>query len=760
LLSAQVLSTQVPVSVCGVCVRHQAMPVDYSKFTGIGDSSEDEAPDFAQLLSRVQGCDAASDGDDSPAESPRQALARTAAASANPPPAEVVDVDNSRPPLSLEHFLQLAKGAVQLSKHEDAAELVALARAALQSSVSAGEAKVACEVVGALLAGLSKQPSAVTFAKEQAPEFVADLVVAEASGCVPQDDCEKLLGLLVNKCKPRELYTFLIEALCDDDLCSAARVRSIHLLRATFLRMDADKRHLFLGSALPVMLKKSLMLGTSEEQLTEQLAAMREFGLQLLPEERSTETGPAKVSQALISGFFFKVMLKGLPLCAAVRTLGFASSREQEALPECLPRHERTSKSQRIELHYSRTGGSALEELCAVGREAAASSTKPLLALLEEMDVGDATSDGGGDVEVSPLCLAAYVCLLELEGGWRKLRPLVLPIGLSPARRVNILMRSCSVLVANQQHTPEVVGLNHSEPASGSGSSGSCWSHRGFALLATSAAPLLRVASGQTPHAYSSLSGSLCRWYPQRTFQGLLEGLASSPSIEREVRGALFRVVAEAMRAFSWQCRFELYLAMISKCRLDSVVSAVVTMFKDDWWSRVRSQADGSEGLLAEERGRLSKVLKATLAGDIQIVDGMDTLTAALNVARLVALAGPPVGPFLREGCRQETDHQQPTMIQEIQGLRKSSHGIDLDSLLAGISKQIDIELQLIDQNPGDLAGPAAVLGRAMEEALDKAQGGVDLKEMKRDRISMVAHLVARVRELLAGAAGSEAAAV
>lgn len=302
-------------------------------------------------------------------------------------------------------------------------------------------------------------------------------------------------------------------------------------------------------------------------------------------------------------------------------------------------------------------------------------------------------------------------------------------------------MRSCSVLVANQQHSPEIIGLNHSEPTSDSGCGGS-WSQRGLALLTTSAAPLLRVAAGQTPHAYASLSGSLCRWYPQRTFQALLEALASASSIEREVRGALFRVIAEAMRAFSWQCRFELYLAIISKCRLDSVVGAVVTMFKDDWWSRVRSQADGGEGVLAEERGRLSKVLKASLAGDLQIVDGMDTLTAALNVTRLVVLAGPPAGPFLR------------------QGLRKGGPGIDLESLLVGISKQIDMELQLIDQDQSEMTGPAAVLGRAMEEALDKAQGGVDSKEMKRDRITMVAHLVARVRELLAGAAGPAAAGV
>lgn len=291
------------------------MPLDYSKFKGIGDSSEDEAPDLAHLLSRVQGCDV-SDEDGSPPESPRQVLARTAAANENPPPREAVDADGSRPPLDLERFLQLAQGTVELSRSDDAAELVALARAALQSSLSAGEAKVACEVVSAILAGLSEKPRAVTFTKEQAPEFVADLVAAEASGLVPLEDCERVLDLLVDTCKARELYTFLIEALCSDDLCSSARVRSIHLLRATFLRMDVEKRHLFLGSALPVMLKKSLMPGTSKEQLTAQLDAMREFGMTFLPQESPTEMGPAKVAQSLISGFFFQGDAQGTPrLC-------------------------------------------------------------------------------------------------------------------------------------------------------------------------------------------------------------------------------------------------------------------------------------------------------------------------------------------------------------------------------------------------------------------------------------------------------------
>merc|ERR1711935_1057208 len=110
-------------------------------------------------------------------------------------------------------------------------------------------------------------------------------------------------------------------------------------------------------------------------------------------------------------------------------------------------------------------------------------------------------------------------------------------------------------------------------------------------------------------------------------------------------------------------------MAIVTKCRVDSIIGAVVTMFKDDWWSSIRSLPESS-GELVEERTRLVKMFKSTLSGDLQIVDGMDTLRAALNLARLVALAGPPVGPCLREG------------------LRKGGPGIDLDGLLAGVSRQ------------------------------------------------------------------------
>lgn len=347
----------------------------------------------------------------------------------------------------------------------------------------------------------------------------------------------------------------------------------------------------------------------------------------------------------------------------------------------------------------------------------------PLLKLLEEMELGDPTSDGGGDLETSTLCLASFVCLLEVHGSWRELKPYVLPIGLSSARRLNILMRSCFVLLSNRGE------------ASGAGTQ--CWAHSGFALFACSIVPLLRVAAIQTPQAYRSLHGPLCRWYPPKTFQALLEALCSTPDIEREVRSCLFRKIQEAMRTFAWPCRFTLYLELITKCRIDAVVGEITTTFREDWWPLVLARAEKGEGI-QEERSQLVEVLKVNLSGSIQITDGMDALTATLNLTRLVALARTPVGETLRAS------------------LRKGGSGVDLDGMLKGISEQIDYELGCLKQKEGQENPKGALADELLAQLA--SQGGqaqaADMRQMEQHRIEMVAHLVARVRELLSESSG------
>eukprot|EP00929_Paragymnodinium_shiwhaense_P060413 TRINITY_DN30177_c0_g1_i2.p2 TRINITY_DN30177_c0_g1~~TRINITY_DN30177_c0_g1_i2.p2 ORF type:complete len:190 (+),score=64.60 TRINITY_DN30177_c0_g1_i2:515-1084(+) len=187
------------------------------------------------------------------------------------------------------------------------------------------------------------------------------------------------------------------------------------------------------------------------------------------------------------------------------------------------------------------------------------------------------------------------------------------------------------------------------------------------------------------------------------------------------------------MRVFDWPCRSELYLGIVKKCRVDSAVGAIVTAFKEDWWAQVQSlSSDGAS--LQDERLRLTKLLRLTLSGELQIVDGMDTLTGTLNILRLVVLAKTPAGEYLREA------------------LRKDGPGVDVEALLKNISAQIDAELQFAEmpENKGGGGGLAAELARQLGKVA--GEGGPDLKSLKQDRIIMVAHLVARVRELLAEA--------
>lgn len=567
----------------------------------------------------------------------------------------------------------------------------------------------------------------------KAPELVGEVLAALGSGLLPAEECEHLLASLAATCPAKELYIFLLEALCSGELNSAGRVRGVAMLRDALLAMQEAKRHLFLSSCLPVLLKRCAPTRPTEST-SQLLEALRTFAVTFTPVScGSSRDGPAAVVQASVSAFLFKLLQSTLPCVLQVESIALDGQQASE-LPGDIDRPATRKEvpglpspgagERKVILRPSvNVPAEALQGLCRVAMDATASTTG-LLALLEGMDVGDPTGDGGGDLEVSSLCLSALVCLLE-EPGCCSMGPQVLPLVLSPARRLNVLMRSCFVLLSNRDE-PSSVSLADPCPMS-SGPFAPRWPLRGLDLFARAAGPVLQEAALQTPRAFASLSGPLCRWYPERTFQALLEALASTENLERDARGALFYRIRDAMRRFDWPCRFALYRHIIDKCRVDSIIGAVVSMFKDDWWLRVQAAAEDHRSL-AEERTRVVEILKATLSGDVQVVDGMDTLTAALNVARLVALAGGPVGAFLRSGL--------------------VAAGVDLNVMLAGVSQQIDFELTLLD-TPGCDGGLAGeLIAKAMGEAL--GTGGVDLKAMKRDRISMVAHLVARVREVVA----------
>lgn len=288
-------------------------------------------------------------------------------------------------------------------------------------------------------------------------------------------------------------------------------------------------------------------------------------------------------------------------------------------------------------------------------------------------------------------------------------------------------MRSVFVLLANC-HRPE---------------GGGQWPLRGLALFLNRAVPTLQVASLQAPEAFARSSGPLCGWSPAGTLRAVVEALTSTQDVERELRGAIFSAAATVARLFDWGCRFEIYRDIMDRSRVDAVVGAMVTLFKEDWWLRAQNAA-AVGGPLTEDLRRLLKVLRNALGGEVQIVDGMDTLVAGLNLARLVALAKGPLGDALRPA---------------LTGSGSGPDAVNLDALLAGISGQIDFELGMLRNKDRELSEAEAAgqrLAAEIDEHLSKAlsESGIagrgDTATMKRDRIEMVAHLVARVRELLA----------
>ncbi|CAK9040338.1 Hypothetical protein SCF082_LOCUS23488 [Durusdinium trenchii] len=498
-----------------------------------------------------------------------------------------------------------------------------------------------------------------------------------------------------------------MEALCNE-MPPFVKTKAILLLKAAILGIRAESRYMYLSSCLPTLLKRCTNFECpdqrSQDEFIERLRALADLAL-VFPkacreppetddeEERARKKMQGKVMQSMVSSFLLKLLQKSFPTLIPVTALDF--------------------EDQRLKLLHSKAyRESNLEVLCELGRAAAMSSPRPMVALLEEIDMGDPQGDGGGDLETSPLSLAIFVLLADQAP--EKMLPHGLPLCISRLRRANILLRSSYVLLSNAELAPNVVNLGDLKSLDDpqvlpSAQSNPCWAQRGLRLFASSIA-LLKDAK------LSELRSASCRWYPNLLFRRVLDSLTSTEDIEQKARGQLFGACSAAMRAFTWTCRCELYLEIIQGSRVDAVIGSVVTLFKDDWWKEVLARTDD----LGDLRLQLLKVLEATLSGEVQITDAMDTLTAALNICRLVALSKLPQAEILRQALRPG-----------------SGKHLDLEARLATISKQIDAELKMLEHGASPLA---AALGDA----------SVNLDQLKRDRITMVAHLVSRVREILA----------
>merc|ERR1719313_2868189 len=132
------------------------------------------------------------------------------------------------------------------------------------------------------------------------------------------------------------------------------------------------------------------------------------------------------------------------------------------------------------------------------------------------MDLGDAAGDGGGDMEISPLCLASWIYVTELhEEAAAACQPHQLPTAISSVRRAGLLMRSVFVLMAN------------CDRGDGTGQ----WPLLGLALFLNRAVPTLQVASVQAPEAFARSSGPLCAWSPAGALRAVVEALTSTQDV-------------------------------------------------------------------------------------------------------------------------------------------------------------------------------------------------------------------------------------
>jgi hypothetical protein len=187
-------------------------------------------------------------------------------------------------------------------------------------------------------------------------------------------------------------------------------------------------------------------------------------------------------------------------------------------------------------------------------------------------------------------------------------------------------------------------------------------------------------------------------------FQLALETAVIAPEDQIPVKGRphIARRILESVALLPWVWHRRLLVEIATKSKVDAAAGTAITELQKAWYARV--QEAGSVD--ASDAQAMEKVLRASLMGEMQILDGMDTLVAALNWVRLVQL-----NPVARNSWPK---------------------GLDLDAMLAGLGAQVDAELAL-------LVHPDRTLGL-----------GETLKAQQRLRIEFVADLIKRVREIRA----------
>ena len=233
-------------------------------------------------------------------------------------------------------------------------------------------------------------------------------------------------------------------------------------------------------------------------------------------------------------------------------------------------------------------------------------------AILDRLDCTDPEDDGGGDLELSPISIAAFAYVALVHGGPVG-KPQPIPPFVAAWRLADWCIKSGSLLGAFSEEYPHFAQLS--------------------LVLFSRAAKYLVVAKDQNPEDFKTITPAVRRWSPEYIFPHLLDFICTDPTLSHSHRVHLFARMMLMVRCYDWPVRAELYMLILNKAKTDQGLGRLITCFKEDWFEIV-SNAKPEERKDAD-RQRVQKVLTSVLAGDLRLLDSMDVITSALNICKL-----------------------------------------------------------------------------------------------------------------------------
>ncbi|CEM10122.1 unnamed protein product [Vitrella brassicaformis CCMP3155] len=373
------------------------------------------------------------------------------------------------------------------------------------------------------------------------------------------------------------------------------------------------------------------------------------------------------------------------------------------------------------------------------------------MSKLRGLPIHDACSDGGGDMELTPLGFACitYVMLVH------KIQEHQLPLCYSTELLVNLHLKASYVLLKKAEKGPRPPAIftrqwripptdAEDDPASAAAAAlQQMLAEKGHVLL-HAAWPYFRLASRQYPGSFVTFH----RWTfdPRGYFAMLLESLPMSGDLGARERASIFKTFADIARLFKWEFRVSLYLELLAKTKLDKVAAGVTKVIREDWWNEVTLMEPPDAEQQSLNCGRMLKVMKTNLAGDTTVLDGMDSILDTLSFLNLILKSDHPHSEYHQRALLAAVPHTNPHH-------HFPTPSFNVLPLLDTLSSQVDLERNLPPSQKGGLEGALEALQaqRYLGKGRGRGRGGdaqADVQAAKASRIALVAHVLADTRQL------------